>query len=65
MKKNYVWCFVISWVISNIMCIYVTYKFASHDISNSAPNYVYLFYAIPFLIIIIGLYNYKKIHQLL
>ena len=68
MKKYYILCFILSWIISNIMCVYVTYKWVSYDnIINSAPKSVNLFYAVPFFIviiilIIIGVSNYKKLH---
>lgn len=69
-KKNNVnlkkiWPFLLASFISNIMCIFVTYRWVEH-ISHelySAPGYVNLIYSIPFLfvIIILLIIGFKKL----
>lgn len=71
MKKNkviFIISMVASWILSNIMCIDVTYRWVRHmyNTLNSAPAWVNIIFVIPYLIIIamlqiIGSINYKKI----
>lgn len=66
-KVIYRLCFIISCILSNIMCIVVTYKWVEHmqHTIYSAPAYVNIIYGIPYLIaiitlMIVGIIFYKK-----
>lgn len=57
MKKQkiiYIICIIFSWLLSNFMCIDVTYRWVNHlnHSLNSAPAWVNIIYAIPYLVII-------------
>ena len=72
MKKNksiYISLFTLSSLLTNIMCIFITYQWTLLELNraNSAPGYVSLIYSIPFIPIIILLliigFIYKKKSQ--
>ncbi len=71
MKKNkviFIICIILSWLLSNVMCIDVTYRWVNHMHNTwySAPAWVNIIYAIPYLIVItilliVGSVSHKKI----
>lgn len=73
MKKNkviFILCMIFSWILSNIMCIDVTYRWVNYMFHTwySAPAWINIICAIPYLIVIailqiIGSINYKRMKK--
>lgn len=66
-KVIFIICMILSSLLSNIMCIDVTYRWVNHMYHTwySAPAWINIIYAIPYLIVIsilqiVGSISYKK-----